>query len=154
MVRDGKVWCAQSMGLRRVGHDLEIEQQLRKEGYPGSSAVKIVPTNSGGMVLIPGSGRSRGEGDGNPLQYSCLENPVERGAWCRLQSMGSQRLGHDLSDQTAASLRREPKHPGGFSMPSPGSGSGSYLTRVLSGRRHCGVLPSTTTTVHTCVPRR
>ena len=140
------------MGLRRVGHDLEIEQQqLRKEGYPGSLAVKIVPTNSGDMVLIPGSGRSRGEGNGNPLQDSCLENPMERGAWCRLQSMGSQRLGHDLSDQTTASLRREPKHPGGFSMPT--SGSGSYLTRVLSGQRHCGGLPSTTTTVHTCVPR-
>ena len=39
--------------------------------------------------MIPASGRSPGEGNGNPLQYSCLENPMDRGA-CRLQSMGSQ----------------------------------------------------------------
>ena len=43
---------------------------------------------------IPESGRSPGEGNGNPLQYSCLENPMDRGA-CRLQSTGSQRVGHD-----------------------------------------------------------
>ena len=36
-----------------------------------------------------------GGGNGNPLQYSCLENPRDKGAWCRLLSMGSQRLGHD-----------------------------------------------------------
>ena len=44
---------------------------------------------------IPGLGRSPGEGNGNPLQYSCLENPMDGGAWCRLLSMGSQRVGHD-----------------------------------------------------------
>ena len=43
---------------------------------------------------IPRSGGSAGEGNGNPLQYSCLENPMERGAG-RLQSMGWQRVGHD-----------------------------------------------------------
>ena len=37
--------------------------------------------NAGGAGLIPGSGRSPGEGNGNPLQYSCLENPMGRGAW-------------------------------------------------------------------------
>ena len=37
--------------------------------------------NAGGVGLIPGSGRSPGEGNGNPLQYSCLENPMDRGAW-------------------------------------------------------------------------
>ena len=41
---------------------------------------------------IPGPGRSPGEGNGNPLQYSCLENSMDRGAW--LQFMGSQRVGH------------------------------------------------------------
>ena len=104
--------------MRRVGHDLEIEQQqqLWKEGYPGNLAVKTVLANSGDMVSIPELGRSPGEGNGNPLQYSCLENPVERGAWCRLQSMGSQRLEHDLSDQTVTSLWKETKHPGGFSI--------------------------------------
>ena len=37
--------------------------------------------DAGDKDLIPGSGRSPGEGDGNPLQYSCLENPMDRGAW-------------------------------------------------------------------------
>ena len=46
------------------------------------------------VCSIPGSGRSPGEEYGNPLQYSCLENPTDRGAWW-LQSMGSQRVGHD-----------------------------------------------------------
>ena len=44
--------------------------------------------------LIPGSGRSPGGGHGNPFQYSCLENPVDRGAWWA-KSMGSQRVGHE-----------------------------------------------------------
>ena len=46
-----------------------------------SSAGKESACNAGGLGLIPGSGRSLGEGSGNPLQYSCLENPVDRGAW-------------------------------------------------------------------------
>ena len=37
--------------------------------------------NAGDLGSIPGSGRSPGEGNGNPLQYSCLENPMDRGAW-------------------------------------------------------------------------
>ena len=47
--------------------------------------------------MIPGSDRFPGEGNGNPLQNSCLENPKDGGAWCRLLSMGSQRFGR-LSD--------------------------------------------------------
>ena len=43
--------------------------------------VKNLPTNSGDEGLIPGSGRSPGGGRGNPLQYSCLGIPVDRGAW-------------------------------------------------------------------------
>ena len=50
-----------------------------------------------GMGLIPGSVRSPGEGNGNPLQYSCLENPMDREEPHRLQSMGSQRVGYDLA---------------------------------------------------------
>ena len=49
--------------------------------FPGDSVVKNPPANAGGMGLIPGSGRSYGEENGNPLQYSCLENPMDRGAW-------------------------------------------------------------------------
>ena len=48
-------------------------------GFPGGPVEKNLPTSAGG--LIPGSGRSPGEGNGNPLQYSCLENPVYRVAW-------------------------------------------------------------------------
>ena len=40
-----------------------------------------MPANAGDADLIPGSGRSSGEGNGNPLQYSCLGNPIDRGAW-------------------------------------------------------------------------
>ena len=43
--------------------------------------VKNLPTNAKDMGLIPGLGRFLGEGNGNPLQYSCLENPLNRGAW-------------------------------------------------------------------------
>ena len=44
--------------------------------------------------LIPGSGRSPGEGKGNPLKYSCLENPMDRGAWRAIAHVGPQRGGH------------------------------------------------------------
>ena len=53
-------------------------------GFPGGSVVKNPPANAGDTGdagLIPGSGRSLGEGNGNPLQYSCLENTMDRGAW-------------------------------------------------------------------------
>ena len=56
--------------------------------------LKNLPANTGGIGSIPGLGRSLGGGNGNPLQYSYLENPMERGAWW-LQSVGSQRVGHD-----------------------------------------------------------
>ena len=50
-------------------------------GFPGSSVVKNLPANAGDVGLICGSGRSPGEGNGNPLQYSFLGNPMDRGAW-------------------------------------------------------------------------
>ena len=50
-------------------------------GFPVGSDGKESACNAGDMGLIPGSGRSPGEGNGNPLQYSCLENPMDRGAW-------------------------------------------------------------------------
>ena len=49
-------------------------------GFPGGSVVKNLPANAD-VDSIPGSGRSPGEGNGNPLQYSCLENPMDREAW-------------------------------------------------------------------------
>ena len=50
-------------------------------GFPGGSEVKASACNTGDLGSIPWSGRSPGEGNGNPLQYSCLENPMDRGAW-------------------------------------------------------------------------
>ena len=75
--------------------DTEAEHsQLMQSYFPGGSAVKNLPANAGEAGLIPGSGRPPGEGNGNPLQYSCLENPrtVEPGG---RQSKGSQRVMHD-----------------------------------------------------------
>ena len=65
--------------------------------FPGGSRVKNLLANAGdirdkGWIL--GSGRSPGEGNGNPLQYSCLENPMDRGAWWATV-IGSQRVRHD-----------------------------------------------------------
>ena len=51
------------------------------EGFPGVSDGKESTCNAGDMGLIPGSGRYPGEGNGYPLQYSCLENSMDRGAW-------------------------------------------------------------------------
>ena len=56
-------------------------QDLDNEGFPGVSAVKNLPANARDAILIPGLGRPPGGGNGNQLQYSCLENPKDREAW-------------------------------------------------------------------------
>ena len=50
-------------------------------GFPDGSVVKNLPADAGDAGSIPGSGRSTGEGNANPLQYSCLGDPMDRGAW-------------------------------------------------------------------------
>ena len=50
-------------------------------GFPGGSVVKNLPANAGDTGSVPGLGRSPGEGNGNPLQYSCLKNLMNGGAW-------------------------------------------------------------------------
>ena len=60
----------------------------------GGSDGKESAYSAGDPGLIPRSGRSPGEGNGNPLQYSCLENSIDREAW-PLQSVGLQKVGHD-----------------------------------------------------------
>ena len=72
-----------------MGNDLANEQQQKKlntptkqyEFYFGDSEGKEFACIAGDMGIIPGSGRSPKEGNGNPLHYSCLENPMDRGAW-------------------------------------------------------------------------
>ena len=88
----------QSMGLQRVRHNFHLfllkgkmgpaflspSQSFRKwirVKCPLLKVVKNPPTSAGDTSLIPGSERSPGGGHGNPLQYSCLENPMVRGAW-------------------------------------------------------------------------
>ena len=65
-------------------------------GFPESSVVKNLPAMQETQVQSdPGSGRSPGEGNGNPVQYSCLENPMDREAWQAIVH-GAQSVGHDL----------------------------------------------------------
>ena len=64
-------------------------------GFPGGSNGKESTCSVGHLSSIPGLGRSPGGEHGNPLQYSCLENPPRSEKSGRLQSTGSQRLGHD-----------------------------------------------------------
>ena len=71
--------------------------------------VNNLPANAGDIRdvgSIPRSGRSPGVGNGNPFQYSCLENSMDRGAW-KIQSLGSQRVGHDERLSTHTSCHRK-----------------------------------------------
>ena len=79
-------------------HFLTCSNKIK--GFPGGSVLKNLPANAGDtgdMGLIPGSRRSSRGGNGNPLQYSCLGNPMEEAGG--LQSKGSQRVEHDLATQ-------------------------------------------------------
>ena len=58
-----------------------LRTHLAVQGFPGGSVVKNLPANAEDTGSIPGLGRSPGEGNGTPLQYSCRENSTDRGAW-------------------------------------------------------------------------
>ena len=62
-------------------HIKNIHTHMRGLGFPGGSVVKNPPASAGEAGSIPVWGRSPGEGNDNPLQYSCLGNPMDRGAW-------------------------------------------------------------------------
>ena len=84
--RDGGTWWAAICGLQRVGHDWSSSRRsiLNKIWWNVVSVAKNLPANAGGirdMGLIPGSGRSSGGEHSSSLQYSCLENPMDREAW-------------------------------------------------------------------------
>ena len=82
---------------------MTIEKKIHTiyyEGFPGGVSGKELPANAGDirdMCSIPGSGRSPGGGNGNPLQYFCLENSMDRGAW-RAAVMGHAQSQIRLSD--------------------------------------------------------
>ena len=81
-------------------------QQIKYDSiisFPRSSVGKEPACNAEDLGSVPGSGRSPGEGNGNPLQYSCLENPMDREAW-RAQVHGIARTGHNLATKPPPQL--------------------------------------------------
>ena len=69
-----------------VKGEVALGKKKRALGFPDGSEVKTDACNVGDLGSIPGSGSSPGEGNGNPLQYYCLENPKDGGAWGHKQS--------------------------------------------------------------------
>ena len=75
-------WCREDIFYIRVLSVFRKQNDVNvEEVFPGGSGRKESACNAGGKGSVPGSRRSPGEGNGNPLQYSCLENPMDRGAW-------------------------------------------------------------------------
>ena len=89
---------------------LKLTREKGKElvsnlGFPGGSLAKNSPVSAGDMGSIPGSGRFPGEGNGSPLQYSCLGNPMDRGAWQGDTPWCHKRVRHEL----ATNNNKQPK---------------------------------------------
>ena len=112
-------------------------------GFPGGSDSKESACSVGDLGLIPGLGWSPGGGHGNPLQYSCLGNPMDRIPWTEepgwLQSMGSQRVGYDWGLSTQAPLFSSLE----ISLPDPRVNDCKKLThplRRLTRTRKCMIL--------------
>ena len=82
----------------QLGLPLCVHTHTHTWGFPRSSVGKESACSVRDLGLIPGSGRFSGEGDGSPLQYSCLENPMDRGAW-RATVHGVTRVTHDLASK-------------------------------------------------------
>ena len=78
-------WTEKVKGMTQVWENIVVKERM---GFPGGSDGKESTCNAGDLGSIPGSGRSLGEGNGNPLQYSCLGNSMDREAWWA--TMGSQ----------------------------------------------------------------
>ena len=111
-------------------------------GFLCSLVSKASACNTGDLGSIPGSGRSPGEGNGNPLQYSCLENPLDRGAW-RATVLGITRVGDDLAlsffllsffldghGPSLASLKPALISGGGFMSDASASGPGVHAANT------------------------
>ena len=85
-------------------------------GFPGHSDDKESACSAGDLGSTPGLRRLLGGGNGNPLQYSCLGNPMDRGAWVGYSTWGHKRVGHDLvtkqqQGEGSSQSRREEKRP-------------------------------------------
>ena len=77
-------------------HCRQILYQLSYEGSPKGDALAAWTGNARNLSSIPGSGRPAGEGNGHPLKYSCLKNPMDRGVWRAIVN-GVARVGQDLA---------------------------------------------------------
>ena len=82
MITAGPLLCA-LCEILWVNHFMaSLPETMRQyQGFPGGSDSKVSAYNEGDLGSTPGLGRSPGEGNGNLLQYSCLENPIDQGAW-------------------------------------------------------------------------
>ena len=109
----GKPGVLQSMGSQKSLTRLNDWTKLKNRhgllrGFPGGPDGKVSAWDAGDSSLIPGLGRSPGEGNGNPLQYSCLENSTDGGAWwATVHGVAKSRTG--LSDFTLLSWRLNSK---------------------------------------------
>ena len=110
-----------------------LQKDMRCQGHDAKQMVVLVvknPLANAGNIRavgsVRGSGRCPGGGHGNPLQYPRLENPMDRGAWRAIQSMGSQRVGHDCSDLVRLHAGRR-------------EAEGRHLGLTSSGSRHWGI---------------
>ena len=93
-----KISQPQTGNCTRVSYNskvlLKLGAYMMCLGFPGGSDSKEYACNAGDSDLILGLGRSPGEGNGSPLQYSCLENPMDRGPW-QATVHGVQRVRHN-----------------------------------------------------------
>ena len=78
---------------------------INREGFPGGSVVNNPTANAGDMGLIPGLVRLLGEGNGNPVQYSFLGNPMEQRSLVSYSPWGHKRVGHDLAAKQQQSTK-------------------------------------------------
>ena len=104
-------------------------------GLPGGSAVKKLPANAGSLSSIPGWGRTPGKGSGDPLQYSCLGNPMDRGA-LGYSLWGCKRVGHDRETKQQQYVLRfmiSPKRVHENSL--VGTLAGQYVVATCSGKQ-------------------
>ena len=75
------IYDKSSQQIRNRGDFPQVDKEYLQNIFPGGSDGKVSAYNVGDLGWIPGLGRSSGEGNGNPLQYSCLENPMDGGTW-------------------------------------------------------------------------
>ena len=106
-------WRQSMLTICATGRPADLVAFMRKAvvavGFPGGLVVKNLPTDAGDARdsgSTPESRRFPVKGNGNPFQYSCLENPIDRGAW-GLPSTGSQTVRHDLATEHKMALLRE-----------------------------------------------